>query len=271
MRRSLIALGVCVALVVLAAPVGAGGRPEGPVHLALGDSQAFGFGVHPEEKLGYVPVLNRWLHGMDCRPGERGGCPHLELANLSIPGATSTTLIANQLPAAIDLISDRNSDSDEGNDVVLITVTIGGNDLFRPVVDNCLGGPTPGCAQVIGTVFNTFGANLGIILGTLQAVAGPDTQIVISTIENPLAACFLAPFEELGDLILEGGTGGGFTVPIGYNQIIEAVAAATGSDVAEMFGQFTIADWIGGEDCTHPNTKGYRKMANIFLGEVDFS
>jgi lysophospholipase L1-like esterase len=268
MRRSLAVLVACAALAVPAAPVGAGGPPEGPIHLALGDSQAFGFGVFPEERLGYVPVLKRWLHGEDCRAGEPAGCPHLELVNMSVSGATSTSMIADQLQPAVDLIRDRNTDSDEGNDVILITLTIGGNDLFNPVVGNCLNGITVTCAEVIASVFETFTSNLGIILGTLR-VEAPDAQIVISTYDNPLAACFLAPFEAFGDVVLEGGTIDGFTLPFGFNQIIETVAAATGSDVAEMFGALTVDDWVGGDDCTHPNIRGYHKMAKVFLGVVE--
>lgn len=45
MRRSLTVMAVCLGLVLPALPVMANGPPEGPVHLALGDSQAFGFGT----------------------------------------------------------------------------------------------------------------------------------------------------------------------------------------------------------------------------------
>lgn len=273
MRRSLLSLALCATVMAASLPVGASESPDGPVYLALGDSQAFGFGVFPAERLGYAPVLNRWVRGVDCRSGRPSACPRLELVNLAVPGATSSRLISGptaQLPDALELITDRRTDGVTGNEVVLITVTIGGNDLFNPVVSNCIPAPGPACATVIGGVFTTFASNLGLILGSLRAAAGPDAEIIVSTYDNPLAACFLAPFEELGDAILEGGTAGGITVPFGYNQVIESVAAALGVDVADMFGQLEIDDWVGGDDCLHPNRSGYRKMAQVFLSEVDF-
>jgi lysophospholipase L1-like esterase len=273
MRRSLLAVALCATVTVASLPVGASEPADGPVYLALGDSQAFGVGVFPAERLGYAPILGRWVHGVDCREGKPSACPRLELVNLAVPGATSTSLISGpspQLPDALGLIADRRTDGVAGNEVVLITLTIGGNDLFNPVVNNCIPAPTSACASVIGGVFTTFATNLGVILGSLRAAAGPDVQIIVSTYDNPLAACFLAPFEELGDAILEGGTAGGITVPFGYNQVIEAVAAAVGADVADMFGQLAVDDWVGDDDCTHPNRSGHRKMAQVFFSEVDF-
>ena len=234
--------------------------PEGPVYLALGDSQAFGFGAYPDEKLGYTAILSRWVHGTDCREDNPAGCPQLEFVNLAVPGATSSSFIAVQLQPAVALLNERNNDSDPGNDVVLVTVTIGGNDISNPVFDACSGGPTPECAQAIQTAFTTYVANLGLILGTLRAAAGPDTQIVISTYDNPLAACVRAPFASLGDLVLEGGPG----LPVGFNDIIRGVAALFDVEVADIYGQLSVDDWVGGDDCTHPDTSGYLKIAKVF-------
>jgi len=265
MRRSLTVLTMCLGLIVPALPVMADGPPEGPVHLALGDSQGFGVGVPRADKLGYVPVLNRWLTAVDCRDGDQSACPNLELLNMSIPGATTESLIAEQLPGALQLIGQRNSDADSGNDVIVITVTIGGNDIFNAFAANCLGGVTPGCAQAIANAFGQAQANLVQILGTLRAVAGLDTRIVISTYDNPFAACVLAQFEAFGDLVLEGGPG----FPIGFNDLIELVAAGTGAEVADTFGELTVDDWVGGEDCLHPDISGYHAIAKVFLEVLD--
>ncbi|HUP17826.1 MAG TPA: SGNH/GDSL hydrolase family protein [Acidimicrobiia bacterium] len=239
--------------------------PEGPVYLALGDSQAFGVGTPREDKLGYVPFLSRWAHATDCRDGSPEACPLLELVNLSVPGATSATLIAGQLPAAIGLITDRRTDGDPGNDVVLITVTIGGNDLFNPVIANCSGGPTPTCVQTIQSLFTTYVANLGVILGSLRSVAGPDAEIIITTYDNPLGACHLAALEPLADVVLEGGAG----IAVGFNDLIKAVAAATAVEVADTFGQLDPQDWVGGTDCLHPDISGYQKIASIIRDVID--
>lgn len=264
MRRSLTVMTVCLGLILPALPVAANGPPEGPVYLALGDSQAFGFGTPRPDKLGYVAVLNRWLTAVDCRDGKEA-CPHLELADLSVPGARTPSLIADQLPAALQLIGQRNGDADPDNDVIYITVTIGGNDLFDAFGANCLEGVTPECVQAIAAAFGQVQANLAHILGALRATAGPDTRIVISTYDNPLGACVLAPFKEFGDLVLEGGPG----FPVGFNDMIELVAAATGAEVADMFGELADDDWVGGQDCTHPDISGYHKMAEVFLDVLD--
>jgi len=265
MRRSLTMLVVCLGLLIQALPAGADSGPEGPVHLALGDSQAFGFGTPRPDMLGYVAVLNRWLTAVDCRVGTESSCPHLELADLTVPGATTTSLIANQLPGAIEVIGQRNNDSSPDNDVIYITVTIGGNDIFNAFRANCLNGVTAECVQAITEAFGRAGANLAQILGTLRTVAGPGSRIVISTYDNPLGACVLAPFEAFGDLVLEGGSG----FSIGFNDLIRLVAAATGAEVADTFGLLTVDDWVGGEDCSHPDISGYHQMAGVFLDVLD--
>lgn len=257
MRRIVIL--VATFATVLSAVVPASAATEGPIYLALGDSQAFGAGTPREDRLGYVPVLSRWAHGVDCEEGPPEACPLLELVNLSVPGATSSTLISSQLQPAVSLIADRNSDASTSNDVVLITVTIGGNDLFDPVVGNCASGPTPLCVQAIQSVFTTYVGNLSFILGTLRSVAGSDTKIVITTYDNPLGACHLAPLELLGDAVLEGGAG----IAVGFNDLIKAVASSTAVEVADTFGQLEIEDWVGGEDCRHPDSSGYHKIAAI--------
>lgn len=262
MRRFVIVVAV-LAVFAAAAPAQAA-LPEGPLYLALGDSQAFGVGVPREDQHGYVPIINRWAHAIDCGEGPPTACPFLESVNLSVPGATSSALIASQLPTAVALISDRKADADAGNDVVLITVTIGGNDLFNPVVANCSGGATPTCVQTIQSLFAAYVANLGLILGTLRSVAGPDTEIVITTYDNPLGACQLAALEPLADVVLEGGTG----VPVGFNDLIRAVAAANAVEVADTYGQLDLDDWVGGTDCLHPDKSGYHKMAKVILEEI---
>src|SRR5688572_26823155 len=118
MRRSVILVAGLVLILFPAGVVSAGGPPEGPVYIALGDSQAFGFATPVPEHLGYVAVLDRWAHALDCRDGRPAACPQLELVNLSVPGAKSPDLIATQLQPALQLITERNGDADPGNDVI---------------------------------------------------------------------------------------------------------------------------------------------------------
>lgn len=261
MRRLVILIAVLTVMLVPTSGIANASPPEGPVHLAVGDSVAFGAGTPKETKLGYNAILARWAHAVDCREGKPAACPGLELVNLSVPGATSTSLIANQLQPALAVIADRNGDTDPGNDVILITVTIGGNDIANPVFANC---PGPNCASVVGTIFTTYSQNLALILGSLRSAA-PDAQIVIMTYYNPLGSCFRAPLAPLADLLLEGGVG----LPVGFNDIIRQTAAAFEVDIAETYGLLESDDLVGGDDCLHPDISGYHKIADVFLDVID--
>lgn len=259
MRRFLSVISIVALTIVGALPAGAQ-EGDGPIHLGVGDSVAYGFGVKRPDQHGYMAVLSRWAHSVDCRDGEAAACPHLELVNMSVPGATSSTLMSEQLPGALALISQRNGDDDPGNDVEIITLDIGGNDLFNPVINACAGGVTPECVDVVTNGMTTFAANLGVILGSLRSAAGPDTRIVIMTYYNPLGACFLSDLAPLADLVLEGGG----PLPLGLNDVIRSTAAATGVEVAETYGKLDNDDFVGGQDCLHPDKSGYHEIARAF-------
>ena len=83
--RRFVLLTALVATVLAPLPASASDG-EAPIQLTLGDSVAFGVGADRPEIHGYTVVLNRWAHGLDCRDDQRGGCPHLDLVNLSVPG-----------------------------------------------------------------------------------------------------------------------------------------------------------------------------------------
>jgi lysophospholipase L1-like esterase len=259
MRRILITLAAAMTMLatittpVLAAP------PDGPVHIALGDSVAAGSGANTYNT-GYVPRLSRYLRSTDCSATPSKACPHLGLSDYSVGGATSTDLIASQLGPAIVEITERQKDDDPANNVEYITITIGGNDAFRPILGACSSGVDVICAATINSVFTTYQANLVVILGTLRTVA-PDAEIAIMTYYNPLAACDLATQAPLADLVLEGGG----PLPAGLNTIIRGVAGAVGDIVVvETYGLLSTSDYVGGEDCLHPDNSGHRKIAKTY-------
>ncbi|MEX1037555.1 MAG: SGNH/GDSL hydrolase family protein [Acidimicrobiia bacterium] len=232
---------------------------ENPIQLGLGDSVAWGFGASDSFTLGYVSLVNKRAPDLYCVGGS-SDCAPVELVNLAVPGATSSSLIAGQLQPALELLTERNSDDNPGNDVVLVTVTIGGNDLFNPVIAACAGGVTAECTEVISNGFATYTANLSQILGSLRAAAGPGTEIAMMTYYNPLGACFLADLAPLADLVLEGGG----PLPFGLNDIIRGVAAATGVTIVETYGELRRDDFVGGQDCLHPDDSGYKRIARLF-------
>ena len=260
MRRIIITIATALLVVTSIAAPAYADEPDGPAHIALGDSVSAGSGANNGDKTAYVPRLNRWLRSADCGTAPPEACPHLALSNYSVGGATSATLIAEQLPAAVAEIVTRNGDADPGNDVAYVTVTVGGNDLFRPVIEACGAGVTPECAATIQTLFADYQANLGVILVTLRTVA-PNAEIAIMTYYNPLEACELSDLAPLADIVLEGGG----PLPGGLNDIIRGVAGAVGGvTVVETYGLLTSDDLVGGEDCLHPDDSGHRKIARAF-------
>lgn len=262
---------------VLVAPVSA--RPDlvpgQPVYLALGDSWAWGQGPADPATEGYVPQLQQELRvDLNCSPARsakaKGGCKHLQLLNLGrpgtdeMPGVTAPIVADEQLPIALPLLEARNHDRNPRNDVELVTLHVGGNDVSGPIQQACLGGFTPECVGTINSEMAAFDADLRAVVEPLRAAAGPDTPIVLGTYDNPVPYCFLAEIPDatqLGAVLLEG-TPDGFLD--GIHDVIRRVAADYDAEVAEVFGQFEGADFVGGEDCLHPSATGHDKVTEAF-------
>ena len=244
-------------------------QPERPIQLSLGDSWAAG--AVDRQEGGYVNRLYDDLREQyNCRVNPRtpapAKCDKLELRNISRGGATAADLVedGDQLDQAVQLLRDRNGDRRPTNDVEVITLTIGGNDVFGPVVAACAEGVTPQCQQTVVSVFGSYQTNLTQILGGLREAAGPDTDIVTTAYDNPLPYCALSALAPVASLVLEGGPG----LPAGLNDVTRSVAAAYDVDVAETFGVLDPAEWIvsaTGGDCLHPNGDGHEKVKDAFL------
>ena len=226
-----------------------------PEYLALGDSLGVGVGASDPATKGYVPRFRHFLQS------NKGLDTDLFLNNLSIGGATSDSLISDQLPAALKDLKKRNSDKKPDNDVEVVTVDIGGNDVLA-LLGICAGGVTPTCTAAISTTFATFSANFDFILDELRTAAGPDTTMIVMTYYNSLVAtgCPLNALAPLGDIVLEGEPLLG--LPVGLNDLIRAIAAAHGAEVADTFGQLAPDDIQ--PDCVHANDDGYGSIAAQF-------
>jgi lysophospholipase L1-like esterase len=241
--------------------------PGQPVMIALGDSWPAGAGASPGND--YVTLLHVALRERyGCLPArsQRAAdkCRQLQLADLAVGGATTPSLIAGQLPAALDLLEVRNGDRNPRNDVEVITLHIGGNDVVGPVLTACLSGLSPSCIATLQSELAAYRVDLEQLLSTLRDAAGPDTAIVIGTYDNPIAACSLGAIPgaaELGALTLEGGG----PVPFGLHDVMRQVAAAHDVRVASVSGQLVPGDWVGGNDCLHPRDSGYAKVVSAFL------
>lgn len=230
----------------------------GPLYLALGNSLAEGVGASEPEETGYVPLVHEDLRGkLDCDQGTAAGCAELGLENLGVSGATTTTLLRDQVPVALKVIAARQGDGDPGNDVKVISVDIGGNDAFG-LYPACSGGVTPGCIEAVRAMFATVSRNLKTALTELRDAAGPDTRIIVMTYYNALIGCERAAAAPMADALLDGGAG----VPVGLNDLIRERAAEIGAGVAETYGRLGPGDLVGGDDCLHPVDSGYRIIAD---------
>jgi lysophospholipase L1-like esterase len=231
-------------------------------YLALGNSLGYGYGASDPATKGYVPLFHDFLESQD-----RWHRPLL-LNNLSIPGATSTSLISDQLPAALAELEARNGDWWwwPFNDVTVVTVDIGGNDLLA-LLSVCAEGITPQCQAAIGSTFGTFAGNFDYTLGQLRTAAGPHTTIIVMTYFNSLVGPGCpAGLVPLGEAVLEGNPAIG--LPLGANDLIRSIAAAHDAEVAELVPDGEFPALLGTSnilpDCVHANDSGYAIIADAF-------
>ena len=265
--RTLSAVAAATLLVPLAqAPAGAAPKaaPSG-AYLALGDSVAAGVGAGAAG--GYVQQLAERISRKDsCGAGAAVGC-RVVLEDVSVSGATTLTLIADQLPLALQVLVERNQNASPADDVRLITLTIGGNDLFRPIVAAC-GTLTLACLQTVQQQLGQLAAGYQTILSQLRAAAGPGTTIAVMTYYNALVGTCPLPdaLIPLADVVLEGGSLGPATLPAGANDVIRSAAAAFGAVVVETAAVVGAAQLAG--DCLHPNASGHAAIASQFEAAV---
>jgi lysophospholipase L1-like esterase len=230
-------------------------------YLALGNSLGYGYGASDPATKGYVPLFHDYLQSRDLlhRP--------LLLKNLSIPGATSDSLISDELPAALAELEARNGDWWLFDDINVVTVDIGGNDLLA-TLPYCAGGPTPACFAAHDAAFATISTNLDYTLSELRAAAGPFTKIIVMTYYNSFVGqgCPYNALAWLGNLALEGNPALGR--PIGANDVIRSVAAAHRAKVAELVPGGVFPALLGPTnilpDCVHANDSGYAIIADAF-------
>ena len=273
-------------------------KPNRPVYLALGDSLAAGQQSAAPRKT-FERTVERWkdrgfvaqFHDtlqdeLDCRAdlwpnlpaAARVGCPRLQLVNISrtgIPGGpggvTTATLLedGDQLDRAVAIIEDRNRNSSPRDDVEVVSLTVGGNDLYGPAVAACV--PlTVACAGTLATTFGEFAARYEQILVALRAAGGAELVILTTTYYNPLPFCEVGEGDPvgataLGGFILEGEPLPGLgQLPAGFNDLIRAASVRHGATVADTYGLLGAGDFVGGTDCLHPDADGHEKIADAF-------
>lgn len=233
---------------------------SGPsTYLALGDSVAAGVGATPPATGGYVPLLAGLLsERLGCAAPPAAGCP-VRLRNLAESGATTATLLRRQLPEAVELLRIA------PDDVRLVTVTIGGNDVFETVVRACAPAPqAPACRAAVVSSLAGVSSGVDEVLRAVTTAVPPGTPVAVMAYYDPLFACRLAPLRALGAQVLEGTD----ALP-GLNDILRARAADYGALVVETRDRLTERnDFVGGKDCLHPSGSGHARIAQAFLEAV---
>jgi lysophospholipase L1-like esterase len=226
--------------------------------LALGDSVAAGVGATSAADEGYVArLVARFAEERRC---ERTDPSCVQLVDLAVPGATTTSLAAGQLPRALDALLGRNPDV-EPRSVGVITITIGGNDVYAPLLRACpAGADSVGCTEAVVERLEVTEDGLEEILTALRGAAGPEAEIAVMTYYNPLPACVRSGLAPLADLVLEGGDG----VTRGLNDILREQAEAADAVVVETGPLLGPDDFVGGTDCLHPSTSGHEVIGDAF-------
>ena len=136
-------------------------------------------------------------------------------------------------------LTSRNSDADPNNDVAVVTLEIGGNDLLDiffelvlpgtcPNVEDGLGKPE--CVQRVRETLDTYGPNLDEILTRLRE-ADPDVPIFLLTLYNPFSGG-VAMLDDLVELALEGRPDTPF--PEGLHDIVREQAEAHDARLVEV-------------------------------------
>src|SRR3989442_6531569 len=235
------------------------GAHQAPVYLALGASLAFGVGASNPSTTGYVGRVYETL-----KKSERYQATGLELANRSVPGAKSTDLLApgGQLDSAVNLISQRQQDaSPAANEVEIITIDIGGNDLLALVAPGspCLqSASVEPCRAAFGEVLSAIQTNLTETIRRLR-LAAPEAIIVVVDLYNPFSGtgALREPIAELGVGQANGVIGA---------VVAKAELQAREASVFQLFsgrGRQGIAP-VG----IHPNDNGHAVIAEAVIAAI---
>ncbi len=202
-------------------------------YLAMGDSVTAGYGATPQTE-GYAFLLYEG--------GAYDRMTNTIFANIALPGATSAQVLSHQVPLATSGTFPAD----------VITMTVGGNDLFT-ILDE---GADP------GTVIANYQGNLATILGQL-CVALPETRIYVANVYA--IHDFVVPVDTLIGV---------------FNQVIEGVVAF--SNATACGGRAKVVDvhtaFAGSQEGSllynrpgahpsepHPSNAGHRLIARTFL------
>ncbi len=247
-------------------PLAPGEDPQGDqlLYLALGDSLSEGIGASDQKRTAWVPLVATGL-------GDQ-----YELLNLGVAGDDSAELIEDgPLDAALAEIGARANDGVDGNEVKVITLEIGGNDLLDLYDELVLTGDCPTvieslqrqeCIDGLQNALDEFRPNLEHTIQVLQGAA-PGVPIFLMSLYNPFSGG-TEILDTIGALALEGQADTPF--PGGLNDVIRDVAVAhPGVVLVEWYSLFLQkqSEYVS-QDLIHPNDTGHRVMADAVLAAM---
>lgn len=234
------------------------GNTVRPCYLALGDSYAFGEGATRPNQTSYVALFHRSL--------EQDRDEQISLRSFAVRGETTKSIIAEgQLAKALAELHFRNQDEDTDDDVFVITVQIGGNDLLRLADDGAPCAPPaalddPKCARAFSDAIHEVTVNLPAILRDLRVAAGDDARILVLDYFNPFSGSG-KPLDETGDLALPA-----------LNDVIAEAARSpdVNAEFVSLFDEFRgrsadLTHVTEPEGDIHPNDAGHRLIADLLL------
>jgi lysophospholipase L1-like esterase len=251
--------------VTVGAPTAAAGSSGTLQYMALGDSYAAGIGAPP-----YVSSSDGCLQSNKGYPALLDPKGRIDLqVNATCPGAT-TTYVANHLP------------SEPNEDIRLVTLTVGGNDLgFADLFETC---STPGQeAQCLIAITNAvtkeqltdLSINLSALLGDVAAAA-PDALIVVTGYpylfepdpNNPIITAFNAATAALNTTI-EAAVNAAHDPPRGlYVVYVDVTEQFEGHGIGTLDDPFINGPSAGFPEAFHPNAAGYRAYAKAISAAI---
>lgn len=194
-------------------------------YLALGDSLAAGYGAMPTTQ-GYAYRLYQ--------QGVYDKTTNTIFANAAVPGATSSDVLAYQVPQATDIFLPH-----------VVTLSVGGNDLL-----SILGGANP------NVVVPQFQANLARILCGLRDARLAPRVYVHNLYDVPEITS-----------VVDGAPG----LLLLFNDIIAGTARQCGAILADVYSAFSGRNGLllierngAGQFEVHPTNAGYRVIADAF-------
>jgi lysophospholipase L1-like esterase len=239
--------GLAVAAFLLIAPASSAGTSsaqQGGLYVALGDSNAAGFGASSKFK-SYVQLYYGYL--------QSNGSGVSDLLNLSQAGATSTDLRNQYLGPAVAAIN-------MSSDTKAVTIGIGLNDIFRD--PKCPTANAPTCP---------FAGNLPAILAALNTALATDTGDETVQVMESYNPDIGTPNESATRQLLLGSDGkvdcSGTGVALGLNDLIQCISIEQGAKPIDVLPIFDAAgEAFLASDHLHPNDAGHLAIAKAFGG-----